>query len=77
MTKEVLTPYGVSLWKSIRILWPLLKINTTIRVGNGNKTSFWEDKWLGTTNLKSIFPEMHDLVVNKHVSVAELWTQHG
>ncbi|KAG5615657.1 hypothetical protein H5410_015481 [Solanum commersonii] len=44
-TKEVLTPWG-SLWKSIKILWPLLKINTTIKVGNGNKISFWEDKWL-------------------------------
>ena len=47
MIKKVLTPYGVSLWKSFRILWPLFKINTTIRVGNGIKTSFWEDKWLG------------------------------
>ena len=77
MTKEVLTPYGVSLWKSIRILWPLLKINTTIWVGNDSKTSFWEDKWLGNFSVKSIFPEMHDLAVNKQVSVAEVMTQHG
>ena len=77
MTKEVLTPYGVSLWKSIRISWPLLKINTSKRVGNGIKTSFWEDKWLGNFSVKSIFPEMHDLAVNKQLSVAEVMTQHG
>ena len=33
-------------------------------------------KIVGHFSLKSIFPEMHDLVINKHVSVAELWTQH-
>ena len=54
MTKEVLTPRG-SLWKSIKILWPLWKINTTIRVGNGNKIPFREDKCLGNSSLKSIF----------------------
>lgn len=51
MTKEILTPYGISLWRSIRILWPLLKNNKTVRTGNVNKTSFWEDKWLGTSSL--------------------------
>ena len=39
--------------------------------------SFWEDKWLGNFSLKSIFPQMHDLAVNKQVSVVEVWTQHG
>lgn len=45
--------------------------------GNGNKTSFWEDKWLGTTSSKSIFRDWHDMVVNNQVSIAEVWTQQG
>ena len=32
---------------------------------------------MGNFSLKSIFPEMHDLAVNKQVSVVEVWTQHG
>lgn len=40
MTNEVSTPYGVSLWRSIRIMWPCLRNNTTVRVGNRSKTSF-------------------------------------
>ena len=58
-------------------LLPLSKMNRSNRVGNGIKTSFWEDKWLGNFSLKSIFPEMHDLAVNKQASVAEVWTQNG
>ncbi|WMV25769.1 hypothetical protein MTR67_019154 [Solanum verrucosum] len=57
MTNEVSTPYGVSLWRSIRILWPFLRNNTAVRVGNGSKTSFWEDNWLGHASLKNLFPE--------------------
>lgn len=45
-TKEVNTPYGVSLCRSIRALWPLMKGHTSIRVANGCKTSFWEDRWI-------------------------------
>lgn len=77
MTKEVLTPYGASAWKSIRILWSLFKKNTTIKVGNGIKVSFWEDKWLGTSYLKSLYPALHELTVNKDMSLAESWTQQG
>ncbi|WMV26185.1 hypothetical protein MTR67_019570 [Solanum verrucosum] len=42
MTKEVTTPYGVSLWKSIRILWNEFKVNTIVKVADGVKTVFWK-----------------------------------
>lgn len=41
MTKEVTTPYGVNLWRSIRSLWSDLKSNTKIKVNDGRKTRFW------------------------------------
>lgn len=40
MTKEVTTPYSVSLWKSIRVLWNEFKPNTKIKVVDGTKTKF-------------------------------------
>lgn len=55
-TKEVNTAYGVSLWRSIRSLWPILKNNSSIKVQDGNKTSFWKDNWLGDGCLKDLFP---------------------
>lgn len=51
MTKEINTPCGVSLWRSIRILWPLLKNRSTIKGADGSKTVFWKDVWLGTESL--------------------------
>ena len=47
MTKEVTTPYSVSLWKSIRILWNEFEVNTTVKVADGVKTVFWKDDWHG------------------------------
>lgn len=40
VSKEVTTPYGVSLWRSIRSYWPFLRSQSTIKVDNGNKTLF-------------------------------------
>lgn len=77
MTKEVHTPYDISLWKSIRVLWPFMKNRTTVKVGNGYKTSFWEDKWSGSESLKGLFPEMFGLAVQQNMSLANIWTQQG
>ena len=43
MTKEVITPYGVSLWESIRSLWDEFKQNNKIKVVDGDKTRFWKE----------------------------------
>ncbi|WMV45736.1 hypothetical protein MTR67_039121 [Solanum verrucosum] len=43
MTKEVFSPYGVNLWRSIRALWDDFKIKTRVKVRNREKTSFWGD----------------------------------
>ena len=40
MTKNVITPYGCSVWRAIRNLWPKIQIRTKVRIGNGQKTSF-------------------------------------
>lgn len=34
MTKEVTSPYGVNLWRSISVLWKEFKGNTKIKVNN-------------------------------------------
>ncbi|KAG5615290.1 hypothetical protein H5410_015114 [Solanum commersonii] len=57
MTKEVNTPYGVSVWRSIRVHCPFMKNHTTVKVGNGHKTSFWKDNWLRLDSLKGLFPD--------------------
>nr|GEZ21519.1 hypothetical protein [Tanacetum cinerariifolium] len=42
-----------------------------VRVGNGLRTSFWNDPWIGDTLLKHLFSRLYALEVSKQVSVAE------
>ncbi|GJR02333.1 RNA-directed DNA polymerase, eukaryota [Tanacetum coccineum] len=48
-----------------------LKAHCKIRVGNGNRTSFWNDHWIGDSILKFSFPRLYALEDNKSISVAE------
>lgn len=77
MTKEVTTPYGVNLWRSIRALWNELKSYKKIKVNNGEKTSFWKDDWHEAGILETLFPDIHNLVQHQQSTLAELWTPDG
>lgn len=54
-----------------------MKNHTNVKVGNGCKTSFWEDKWLRSDSLKGIFPELAGMAVHQEVCVADVRTQRG
>ncbi|WMV31952.1 hypothetical protein MTR67_025337 [Solanum verrucosum] len=57
-TSMVTNTYGTSLWRTIRNLWPKLRGNCKIKIGNGVKVSFWEDSWLEQGPLKTLFPDV-------------------
>nr|GEX64311.1 hypothetical protein [Tanacetum cinerariifolium] len=42
-----------------------------IKVGNGNSTSFWVDKWCIERVLKDRFPRIYALELDKNVTVAD------
>ncbi|GJV26853.1 RNA-directed DNA polymerase, eukaryota, reverse transcriptase zinc-binding domain protein [Tanacetum coccineum] len=42
-----------------------------IRVGNGMCTSFWNDFWIGDTQLRYLFPRLYALDSNKESTVAD------
>jgi len=77
MTKEINTPYGVNLWRSIRVLWPSLENRSSIKVVNGSETIFWKDKWLGIKSLQEKFPDIYNLVLHQHNTMAEQWSNQG
>lgn len=72
--KTVTSTYGSSLWKAIRNLWPKLRRNCSIKLGDGRKTSFWEDRWLEQGSLKALFPDIFTL---NQQTVAEIWSNQG
>lgn len=77
MTKQVTIPYSCIVWRAIRNLWPMLQARTRVKVGNGMKTSFWEDKWNGKVVMKQAHPALFTLYQLQQATVATMWTGHG
>ncbi|KAK6796557.1 hypothetical protein RDI58_004258 [Solanum bulbocastanum] len=76
-TCMVTNTYGTSLWRTIRKLWPKLRGNCKIKIGNGVKVSFWEDSWLEQGPLKTLFPDVFILNQQQRDTVAEVWSNQG
>lgn len=74
ISKEVLSSCRTNIWRSIRTLQPLARDHTTIRVFNGWITSFWEDKWLGSSCLKQHFLGIYALNLQQEKPVDEAWS---
>jgi hypothetical protein len=44
------------------------------KIGNGQRTQFWEDVWLGELPLAQQYPSLYNLVRRKNILVAEVLT---
>ena len=71
---EVREGYGVGLGKAIRKLGHLVSSRISFVVGNGQRVSFWKDKWCGTTPLCKSFPSLFALATSKEAWVKHIWT---
>lgn len=69
ITKNVTTPYGISLWRSIWNLWMYLKNRVRINIKDGRKTLFWEDNWMDRDSIKALFPDMYDLSLQQRATI--------
>nr|KAJ0215457.1 hypothetical protein LSAT_V11C300123840 [Lactuca sativa] len=41
------------------------------KIGSGEETMFWLDKWIGDSTLKTSFPEAYNLKCNKHYKISD------
>ena len=44
-SKVVTGPYGVILWKNIRMEWESFSMHLYLVVGDGARIRFWHDRW--------------------------------
>lgn len=65
ITKEVKGPYGCTVWRTISNQWQVFWDKVEITVGNGSKTEFWENQWIGGPSLKSTLPVL--CIVSKNM----------
>ncbi|WMV12818.1 hypothetical protein MTR67_006203 [Solanum verrucosum] len=66
-----------SVWKTIRRMWPDFSAKVTFRVGNGLKTSFWNETWLGDVNLRILFPDLYIISLQQNDTIAQMWSPQG
>lgn len=45
-------PNGRSPWKGILQMYPIFKRGLAMELGDGRRTTFWEDAWSGENSLK-------------------------
>lgn len=44
-------------------------------VGNGEKTRFWEDMWIGDTPLAHQFPILYNFTFSQNTTVAKVFNE--
>ncbi|KAJ9700573.1 hypothetical protein PVL29_006060 [Vitis rotundifolia] len=71
-TREVRESYGMCLWKNIRKGWEEFFLRTSIRIGNGSRTRFWWDTWVGDSKLKDLYPLLFRNAIHNSAVVADL-----
>ncbi|KAG5569955.1 hypothetical protein H5410_059721 [Solanum commersonii] len=76
-TEEVMGTFGCSVWKTIRRIWPHFRNNICISVGDGMKTQFWNEIWIGEDSLRNLFPHLYTLSLQNNDTVAQVWSQNG
>ena len=76
-SREVREGYGVRLWKAIRKLSHLVNTRIYFVVGNGQRVSFWKDKWCETSPLCVSFPSLFALTTSKEAWVSDVWVGSG
>ena len=60
-------------WQGLMEVKPLFWPCCTVMVGNGEKTSFWEDHWVGDMPLAKQFPRLFSISLNKLETVKNVF----
>jgi hypothetical protein len=65
------TEGGSQFWRSINKIKHFFKLGARFLVGDGRKTFFWTDCWLGDAPLAIRFPRLFDICSSKDILVAD------
>lgn len=63
---------GSQFWKGLHSCKDWVNNLVVKVVGNGQKTHFWEDVWLGDVSLRTLFPSLYRVSNQQHSSVKEI-----
>ncbi|KAE8649124.1 hypothetical protein Csa_014630 [Cucumis sativus] len=65
-------------WRTILSHLNLIEERVSIKVGNGNRASFWHNHWINEAPISNLFPRLCTLAAYKQSTVNNFWDeQHG
>jgi hypothetical protein len=67
LSQVKIKPTDSPFWKGLMGLKEIFIKNGSFTIGNGQKTRFWEDTWLGDTPLVLQYPSLYNNVRQKNV----------
>lgn len=70
-------PHGLSMWRKIREEYNKFVECLNWKLGSGDRIRFWDDNWMGDSNLKDRFPSIFAIATNKRAYVNELFMRSG
>ena len=68
---------GSPFWRSLHKIKVLFKLGVRHVVGNGVRTLFWSDRWIGDGPLSRLFPRLFDICSDPAISVAEAFAPNS
>ncbi|KAG8086542.1 hypothetical protein GUJ93_ZPchr0010g7976 [Zizania palustris] len=63
-------------WKALMRIKAIFLSFCVKKVGSGDRTLFWEDKWLGCFTLAEKFSQLYNVVLSKFVTVAAVFNSN-
>jgi len=61
-------------WKGFLQNREIVETSISWIVKKGTEVSFWHDRWLGETNLASMFPSIYSIIQEKSIKVSKAFT---
>ena len=71
-TKVCRRSRGCGLWRGINDGWEKFSKHLTLVVGDGSRTLFWHDRWVGDTSLKMLYPQLYACSHDKEAYISDL-----
>lgn len=76
-TKIPKLPYGNSIWRGVCNRMAKFKEGIIYKVGKGDRTLFWQDRWLGDATLQVSYPNLFRVSRRKQHTVRQFYSLDG
>lgn len=76
LIKTVLSAMSIHYMQAIKNK-DIVKVSTDWQVENGHSIRFWLDRWVGTSALSTVYPNLFDIAYDKQILISQVFSPRG